>query len=112
MGVVDTISATTFPRQGPDLGGRVVVCFNYGPPDLFGTVVRSDREHPLRTIIRLDDGRHVLSTECQRSLPRADLPPAPAPPTRWTLDTAAAVWFVAGLMIGWLVMAGLLAARG
>jgi hypothetical protein len=32
-----------------------------------GTIVRDDNEPPWRTIIRLDDGRVVLASECQYS---------------------------------------------
>jgi hypothetical protein len=32
---------------------------------LMGEVVRDDIEAPYIMIIRLDDGRHVLATECQ-----------------------------------------------
>lgn len=59
-------SANNFPKQGVWLGKRVVVCFNYDTSRQFpGVVVRDDAEEPGRMIIGLDDGRYVLSTECQ-----------------------------------------------
>ncbi len=76
------ISRSNFPEQGKHLGKRVYVAFHYGDDGQFispepweagtleGTIVRDDvedgsRGHPRRTIIRIDDGRHVLATECQ-----------------------------------------------
>lgn len=75
MGVVKGISHDTFPRQSDSLGfdavgSRVKVCFNYDThPDrvIGGEFVRSDAESPGLTIIRLDDGRYVLTSECQWS---------------------------------------------
>lgn len=66
MGASATISAKTWPRQASFLNKRVRVCFNYDTSAVIeGTVVRDDAETPGKMIIRLDDGRHVLSTECQ-----------------------------------------------
>lgn len=66
MGSVDQIDVDRFPTQGPWLGRRVWVCFHYRPErKLPGEVVRDDAEEPGVGIIRLDDGRHVLMTECQ-----------------------------------------------
>lgn len=63
---MDTIDADRFPIQGDWLGKRVRVCFNYDTSrTLLGLVVRDDAEEPGRMIIKLDDGRHILSTECQ-----------------------------------------------
>jgi hypothetical protein len=68
MGVVESIRADHFPRQSDRIGKRVRVCFNYDTSmTVNGTVVRDDMEAPWRMIIRLDDGRHVLATECQYS---------------------------------------------
>lgn len=51
------------------MGRRVKVCFHYDTRQtVCGTVVRDDSEHPWKTIIRLDDGRYVLSTECQYTM--------------------------------------------
>lgn len=66
MGCENTIDADRFPEQGAWWGRRVRVCFNYDTSrTLLGLVVRDDAEEPGRMIIKLDDGRYVLSTECQ-----------------------------------------------
>lgn len=62
-----TIAADRFPAQGAYAGRPVRVCFNYDTSRTCnGVVVRDDKEAPGVMIIRLDDGRHVLATECQR----------------------------------------------
>ena len=69
IGVVENVRADAFPRQGSWLGKTVGVCFNYDTSQLLaGVVIRDDAEAPWQTILRLDDGRVVLSTECQFSL--------------------------------------------
>jgi hypothetical protein len=76
MGVIGNISAMAFPKQGDWLGKRVEVCFQYNADHTIGgMVVRDDREEPFRTLIRLDDGRYVLTTECQHTLPVDPSPP-------------------------------------
>lgn len=71
MGVVQNVSQDSYPRQGDQLQKRTKVCFNYDIGKLIGgTVVRDDREKPFLTIIKLDDGRHVLSIECQYTVPK------------------------------------------
>lgn len=66
MGCVDSITAETFPKQGYHLGKKVRVCFHHDTTkEIDGEVVRDDMEQPYLTVIRLDDGRHVLATECQ-----------------------------------------------
>ncbi len=70
MGTHPKIARSLFPEQGKHLGKRVNVCFHYDARvdprgTLEGTIVRDDKEDPWRTIIRLDDGRHILATECQ-----------------------------------------------
>lgn len=66
MGCVQTIDFEKFPKQSSHLGKRAKVIFHYNTETvLFGQVVRDDIEAPFLTIIRLDDGRHVLPTECQ-----------------------------------------------
>lgn len=66
MGVINNISATSFPKQGRALRRRVKVCFHYDTTQTIGGMfVRDDKEDPFIGIIRLDDGRHVLDTECQ-----------------------------------------------
>lgn len=68
MGVVTGIDHESFPKQGSYLGRTVRVCFNYDTTHVLrGAVVRDDAEEPGRLIIRLDDGRHVLATECMWS---------------------------------------------
>lgn len=68
MGNHANIAVDKFPRQGLDLHGRVEVCFHYDTSrPIGGTVVRDDAEDPAMMIIRLDDGRYVLDTECQYS---------------------------------------------
>lgn len=57
-----------FPSQGSWLHRRVSVMFGYQPPRYRGVIVREDSVAPGLLIIRLDDGRHVLSLECQYSL--------------------------------------------
>ena len=71
MGVVDNVGMDHFPKQGPWLGKRCRVFFNYDSRnDIGGVFVRDDYEAPHRGIIRLDDGRFVLTVECQHSVPR------------------------------------------
>ena len=68
MGSVPTIDASKFPKQGRELNKTVAVCFNYDLSNqLRGVVVRDDAEEPFQTIIKLEDGRHVLATECMYS---------------------------------------------
>lgn len=63
------ITHNTFPKQGSWLGRRCKVCFDYDTSHtVLGTVRRVDMEEPGRMIIELDDGRLVLSTECQYQL--------------------------------------------
>jgi len=69
MGCVDTITAEKYPKQGGHMKRRVEVAFHYDLDKKFGGfVVRDDAEEPWVTIIKLDDGRYVLATECQYSL--------------------------------------------
>lgn len=66
MGAHDNISFDKFPKQGSYLLREVEVCFNYDTSKtISGVVVREDAEAPGLMIIKLDNGRHVLSTECQ-----------------------------------------------
>lgn len=75
MGVEKNISMDKFPKQHlPEetvMGGigRIVdVCFRYDlSKRIRGVIIRDDKEDPGVTIIRLIDGRVVLSTECQYS---------------------------------------------
>jgi hypothetical protein len=69
MGVVTNVSMDKFPKQGDFLGKRVNVCFNYdSEKEIGGVIVRDDDEEPFRTIIKLNDGRYVLATECMYGL--------------------------------------------
>jgi hypothetical protein len=68
MGIVANVSATRYPKQTESLNRRVRVCFDFEPePNFLGTIIRIDAELPGRTIIKLDDGRVLLSTECMYS---------------------------------------------
>jgi len=66
MGMVPSVDIDKFPVQGGFRGMRCKVCFNFDTSkSIGGVIVRDDREPPNRTIIKLDDGRFVLATECQ-----------------------------------------------
>lgn len=67
MGVHPSIDFDKFPEQGKWLNVRTRVLFGYRDEPIWGTIVRDDMEEPFRTIIKLDDGRYVLGTECQHS---------------------------------------------
>jgi len=68
MGNKRTITHNTFPKQGDFLGNRVKVMFHYDTDHVvMGTIIRDDMEEPGVEIIKLDDGRVVLTTECQWS---------------------------------------------
>lgn len=69
MGCVKNIGFNEFPKQGQWINRRVTVCFHYdSSKEIGGVIVRDDMEEPYRGIIRLDDGRYVLMTECQYGL--------------------------------------------
>lgn len=64
------ITHDQFPKQSVFKNLRIRVCFNYDTDPahiVMGTVVRDDAEEPGRMIIKLDDDRYVLSTECMWS---------------------------------------------
>jgi hypothetical protein len=68
MGVVQNITHDQFPEQGDMVGRHAKVCFRYDLHHQFDAViVRDEREAPWVTILRLEDGRHVLASECQYS---------------------------------------------
>lgn len=68
MGNVATIAHDKWPRQGRLINQRVRVFFHYDTSHMLeGWVLRDDAEPPHRTIIRLDDGRLILTDECQYS---------------------------------------------
>jgi hypothetical protein len=65
MGSVPNIGMYCYPKQGSWLGQRVKVCFHYDTAvTIGGVIVRDDAEEPGVAIIKLDDDRHVLTTEC------------------------------------------------
>lgn len=69
MGVVDNVGFDKFPNQTGWSGKRVEVCFNYDLSNTIrGTLIRDDLGEPFVGIIMLDDGRPVLTTECQYNL--------------------------------------------
>lgn len=71
MGIHNNINFDHFPRQGQWLGKSCEVCFNYDPTRTLKAVcVRDDEEEPRLTIFRLEDGRHVLATECMHTMPK------------------------------------------
>jgi hypothetical protein len=56
----------SYPKQGAYLNARVRVCFNYNTQIHFsGVIIRDDVESDCLTIIKLDDGRIIMGTECQ-----------------------------------------------
>lgn len=75
MGVHEAIGYDRFPDQSEYVGAQTKVVFNYRGDGIGGEIVRDDRQEPYLTIIRLDDGRHVLATECQYAHPSEKSPP-------------------------------------
>jgi hypothetical protein len=68
MGQVKNVGATTWPRQGRYLGSAAVVRFwDEQHTEFPAVIVRDDAEAPWITVLRLDGGRVVLSTECMYS---------------------------------------------
>jgi hypothetical protein len=68
MGIEKNVGIDKFPKQGEMLGKKVEVCFNYETSKkMIGRVVRDDIEEPYKSIIKLRDGRYILSTECHYS---------------------------------------------
>lgn len=66
MGCVKNLTKDKRPEQGGWVGKRAEVCFNYDTSKRFpGKVIRDDREEPFETIILLDDGFPVKTSECQ-----------------------------------------------
>jgi len=81
MGVEKSIDINSFPKQYTaaeskmgGIGRKVEVCFNYNASKtITGVIIRDDKGLPFQTIIRLQDGRVILGTECQyRPLPDTD----------------------------------------
>jgi len=67
MGAHPNISHDKFPKQLEGMVGKTVeVCFHYQTDKgLKGKIIRFDNEAPCLEIFQLEDGRVVLSTECQ-----------------------------------------------
>ena len=71
MGWSPNVDYDRFPKQGHLVGKAVRVVFNFGTREVKGTILRDDVEGPRPlTVIQLEDGRVVLSTECQYSWSR------------------------------------------
>ncbi len=65
MTIEKKVELGEFPKQGDWLGRRVEVCPHSDNPRIFyGNIVREDAETPYKTIIQLDNGKYILSTEC------------------------------------------------
>lgn len=70
MGVHKNVGMKKFPKQYHWVGKRCEVCFDYDTKNTIGGVfVRCDIEEPGISIIKLDDDRYVLATECQHTQP-------------------------------------------
>lgn len=68
MGYHYNVDYEKFPAQGVFLNKECKVCFNYADRTIKGKIVRDDMEEPFKTIIQLEDGRFVMSTECMYSI--------------------------------------------
>lgn len=75
------IGKDAYPEQFDSVGARVLAAFDYDVANpLPATVLRDDAEEPFRTVLRLDDGRIVMGSECQWSKAPSGAPgPAPGP---------------------------------
>lgn len=71
MGIQENVGFDEFPIQSEWLGKRCRVSFRYNTErTIGGTVVRDDRQESGLMIIKLDDGRYVMATECHYTLPQ------------------------------------------
>lgn len=71
MGVHRNIDIHKFPVQSSWVNEPVLVCFNYNTDVVVqGVIVRDDLQDPYLLIIKLDDGRFVMSSECQYMMPK------------------------------------------
>jgi len=71
MGIQAGINFDSYPEQGTWVGKRVSVCYEYDASRKHsGVIVRDDETAPFQTIIQLDNGRFLLTTECMYSLER------------------------------------------
>lgn len=58
------------PNQSKDVGKQTKVIFNYDSTQKHeGVIIRDDIEEPFLTLIKLDAGPFIISTECQYSVP-------------------------------------------
>jgi hypothetical protein len=72
MSVHKNITRTKFPQQ-EHIGVEVAVTFHYDTKNpMRGHIVRSDVNSPFITIIKLVDGRYILSDECHYSIVQDD----------------------------------------
>lgn len=68
MGIVKNVGFDKWPKQGQYLGKRARVCFRRDTSrEVMGTIIRDDMEEPWLTVLKLDDQRVVLGTECMYS---------------------------------------------
>jgi len=66
VGSHENLNYEKFPKQGQYLGAVVNVVFHYDTTKkLLGRIVRDDAEAPHETIIKLENGKYVRSSECQ-----------------------------------------------
>lgn len=66
MSVGTEIDYNTYPKQSGYVGRTVDIIFNYDRSKMIeGVFVREDIGKPYTMIIKLNDGRYVLSSECQ-----------------------------------------------
>ena len=66
MGNHPNVSIDKFPTQGTFLNQNVEVCFHYDTSRYIkGVIVRDDLEEPFLTIIKLENDKYILATECQ-----------------------------------------------
>ncbi|HDR6319134.1 TPA: hypothetical protein QCU53_006103, partial [Bacillus thuringiensis] len=69
MGVHPKVGLNKFPKQGDWLNKEAKVMFDYdGSTMTTGVIVRNDMEEPFITLIKLEDGRIIRSSECQYGL--------------------------------------------
>lgn len=63
---IKNIGFGIYPKQGNDIGKRVIITYNHDWTIFeHGIIIRDDIEEPFMTVIKLDDDRVLLGTECQ-----------------------------------------------
>lgn len=65
--IIQGLDSPAVPKQGSFLNMQTKVCFFYGSETVRGRILRDDDAEPWATIIKLEDGRFIESTECQYS---------------------------------------------